>query len=245
MSARIAAVLLLFTLASGTDYFPITAGNTWTYRPPSYYQNYQNTRLTFTFSRDTMVDSRQLFLYEGSGIMMGFMVTGVEYFLDSGEQVFRMTTEEPDPDSLEKYMEHHLVEGMKWPTPSGDTLIVERIGEMSVPAGTFDDVMVVRKRTDGVRTFYAPDVGMIQQFSLSGGDTINNLLLESYSVEVSIRNRPVAPPPVSNPSKYAPRCFFGGMRRDFPAAKVHGRFSILGRACNGRTGSDGFFLVQP
>lgn len=171
----ISLVLLTLNLYA-QDYFPLVIGNKWTY-------NYYNSigLIVGTYSsiikEEIKTNNQNGFLEENNMIVNGISNLSNSYiYTDSistnDVYIYQL-------NNWSKSLQHHYTDGDKWRF-LGDSLRVKYIGEVTVPAGTFDSCYFIgaTMSSGGV---YAPNIGLIQNVN---GSKVT-LELTAYNVALN------------------------------------------------------------
>lgn len=167
-------VSILISLSGfSQDYFPQAKGNVWNFKLTLDEQEYD---YKWEIEDTTTVNGT---VYFNSKIVIpGLLEEPLVSFNKSTDQNVILTKDSINASSTEILFLHD---------PTNDTIIINGtdtadiayFGEVTVPAGTFQNVYTSINRSDSLTTlFFAPDVGYIRQDS--EGETI--LVLETYNV---------------------------------------------------------------
>ena len=195
-----AAAFLIITIAvSGCekkpkygirDYFPLSIGNTWTYRF-ILTQQYPYSRNTYTYV-DSIIDrydwGRTRFYKLKRSFGSGRYESWFAYVNDELRRYF----DDPPSEDYEVVLKEPLEQGHQWvnrisPYAGVYTMeIVDTDASVFIPTGQFHECLEIELTYFGhVTTFwYALDVGLIKSRSESGGgNQVEELVLLDYSVQ--------------------------------------------------------------
>ena len=155
--------LSIFVLSAvGSDYYPLTIGNTWDY--DAYDSSGNIGGYTLTVVRDTTVSTMKVFVLSGEiaitfeGIF--FDTTFIGHLADVNNDVLSMG-DPAKPNSLIKFAQHQYSDGDFWSTAQGDTSRVSYFGALDTPAGPFDSCYTV-ENSYGDINYFAPHVGLVR-----------------------------------------------------------------------------------
>jgi hypothetical protein len=183
-------IALMMIPASASDYFPFCIGNTWVLDALDSTGSVTG-RDSSVIDTSFNLSNREIFLMDEFYTYDYGNDSTYTLFFSNDNDIYLLTE---NPLDSTKVFQHTYVNGQKYTSDifSSDTMTVDDIGRVTVPAGTFDSCFFVNSNGSGC--VFAPDVGIIK--SVDNGRDI--YVLRSYHV----RNAGIIPNPLHPKSKH-------------------------------------------
>jgi hypothetical protein len=148
------------TTASAADYYPLAAGNKWTY---SLEMEGSTGTLKDAIEKKIVNGTDTVFRMSSKIAIIGYNDSSSGYVMSNGNDVFYFESLN-DAKPYDKTFEHQPIEGHTWTLSTGEAIKIVYYGSFTVPAGTFNSCYAILVDSD-TSEIYAPDVGLIAMLS--------------------------------------------------------------------------------